>query len=223
MYLKLSESTKSQNEETSFFGGKPRLPLKEAIPTCKLCGSKQTFFFQVAIPEAHELNGMSVACFSCTKCVDENYLIPEMINSELKGADIPSGFLDSYQRNFSFLVFDTDEGVLNTTYEESLEFKALEMSDKASSKSVGQIGGEAKWLLDDESPSSYEGASLKFLLQLNQGLEFKKTDGAEPQMELNIFGEPEASPLDHYQLFLGNALYLFATNKDKKVYAITQV
>jgi hypothetical protein len=78
----------------SFIGGKPCLPSDKTVPVCKLCGAEQTFFYQVAFPKGHIWENTSMAVFFCTSCVDENYLIPKMIDDVLLDANIKKGFLN---------------------------------------------------------------------------------------------------------------------------------
>lgn len=102
--LKLDQSNQKQNEsDLSFIGGQPCIPPSIEMPVCELCGAEQTFFFQVAFPEGHVWQGLSMAVFACTSCAHEEYLIPEMLQGALPNADIPEGFLDSYQRNFKII------------------------------------------------------------------------------------------------------------------------
>ncbi|KRG16934.1 hypothetical protein ACA29_02470 [Lederbergia galactosidilytica] len=52
--LKLDNFGQVQKEDDlSFIGGQPRIPENLDIPSCSLCGSEQTFFFQIAFPEGH--------------------------------------------------------------------------------------------------------------------------------------------------------------------------
>jgi len=222
---KLSRKSESQGEQASYIGGKPSLPAGTTIPVCKLCGQVETFMFQVAFPSGADWSGRTLGCFACMKCADENFLIPEMLNTQLHGADVPAGFLNSYQRNFAFLVFPTEDGRIVEDYDEQVAFVALEVSANAGPGDFGKIGGSPDWVLDDESPATYDSsAPMVFLLQVTPGIQFNIVDGAAPQIELDIFGKPAPSPLDYYQLFLGNALYLFGTSAGSPlVYAITQV
>jgi len=212
--------------ELCFIGGKPVLPRHRAIPQCALCGAEQTFFFQVAFPADHVWAGLSLAVFSCTSCADENHLIPEMLPGMLAGADIPMNFLNSYQRNFHFVVFETSQGQLADQYQERVRFHPIRLELADSNRKIGQIGGVPTWILEDESPASYDAQTpMHFLLQVDGGVEFETVQGAPPQMEIGLTGNPEPSPYNFYQLFIGNTIYLFGTESRTRalVYAITQV
>lgn len=212
--------------EPCFIGGKPVLPRNQAIPPCALCGADQTFFFQVAFPDDHVWEGLSLAVFSCTSCADENHLIPEMLSGTLTGADIPKGFLINYQRNFHFAVFETSQGELSAQYQERVRFRPIRLERTDSNCRIGQVGGVPTWVLEDESPATYDAqVPMHFLLQLDAGLEFETVQEAPPQMEVGLAGGVEPSPYDFYQLFIGNAIYLFGTSSRTPalVYAITQV
>ena len=65
---------------------------------------------------------------------------------------------------------------------------------------------------------------MEFLAEIKPNIQFQVEENAPPQIEMDLFGKPSASPLNYYQLFLGNAIYLFGTIRNKQlVYAITQV
>ena len=226
--LKLAVSSASQSpQDDSFVGGLPKLPQGEGIPRCKLCGAEESFFFQVAIPKGNAWGGLSLAVFACTSCADENQLIPQMLPGPLSGADIPSGFLESYQTNFQFLIFETTWASPYEKYQEKLKFQPLRL-EKASNPDIDEnkIGGNPNWLLDDESPKTYGGDTpMFFLLQLLQGFQFEIGKSAPRQIELGLDGSPQPSPLDYYQLFNGNKIFLFGTEDRVRplVYALTQV
>ncbi|MFC3846183.1 zinc ribbon domain-containing protein, partial [Paenibacillus sp. MAH-36] len=104
--LIIGQATEEQSSNyVSFVGGKPRIPRDINIPKCKLCGSEEAFFFQLAFPTDHAWKDKSMAVFACISCVDEKYFIPPMIKGSLQNAIIPAGFLDEYQVNFNILVF----------------------------------------------------------------------------------------------------------------------
>jgi hypothetical protein len=225
--LKLSPQASQSPNENSFIGGIPKLPKGESLPCCKLCGAEESFFFQVAIPKGNFWEGLSLAVFACTSCADENQLIPQMLPGPLSGADIPEGFLESYQINFRFFVFETASAVPYEKYQERVTFKLFRL-EKAGDPDVDEnkIGGNPNWLLEDESPKSYGGKTpMFFLLQLLQGFRFEITKSAPRQIELGLDGSPKPSPLSYYQLFNGNKIFLFGTEDRTKplVYAITQV
>ena len=221
-----SQSHQSGTEE-SFIGGTPNLPKGMEIPRCKLCAAEQTFFFQITFPSKHLWEGMTLALFACTSCADRNHLIPEMLSGPLPGADIPEGFLLSYQTNLRILVFEKALGAPRTTYQNRVIFKPLSLHQTANmAVDDNKIGGTPAWLLEDESPKSYAGKlPMFFLLQLQAGLQFEIDKHAPSQVEVGLDGSPEPSPFNYYQLFIGNKIFLFGTQDrtEPRVYAITQV
>lgn len=223
--LNLSKRSEPQDGQQSYIGGRPSLPPGTTLPVCRLCGQPQTFMFQVAFPSEADWSGKTLSCFACMRCADERFLIPEMLDDHCQGCNIPASFLTSYERNFAFLAFPTDDARIVEDYDEQVAFFALEGESDSASGVFGKIGGVPNWVLDDESPATYNSTTpMVFLLELMPGIQFTKVEGALPQTELDIFGSPSPSPLEYYQLFLGNAIYLFGTSVgDSLVYAVTQV
>ncbi len=221
----ISKRNEPQDGQQSYIGGKPSLPQGVTLPVCKLCGQAETLMFQVAFPSDANWSGRTLSCFACMRCADERFLVPEMLDNHRHGCDIPAGFLTSYQRNFAFLVFSTDDARIVEGYDEQVAFTALEIQSGSTSGDIGRIGGTPNWVLEDESPATYDSTTrMEFLMELVPGIQFSTVDGAPPQTELDIFGSPSPSPLEYYQLFLGNATYLFGTSAgDPLVYALTQV
>lgn len=197
------------------------------MPRCDLCAAEQTFFFQVALPDDQVWPRSSVATFACTSCANENYLIPEMLTGRLRGGEIPEGFLTAYQRNFRFLVCDTAEATSRREYVERVRFQRLEVVRSDDPAAPGnKIGGVPNWLLEDETPSTYAGkVPMSFLLQLEPGLRFETVESAPRQIELGLDAKPRPSSRLHYELFIGNALYLFGTDDPelRLIYAISQI
>ena len=203
------------------------MPKGEDIPRCKLCGAEESFFFQVAIPDGGVWGGLSLAVFACTSCVDKNQLIPEMLPGPLNDVDISDGFLESYQINFRFLIFETISGKLSEKYLERIAFKPF-LLQKVNDPNVDEdkIGGNPNWLLGDESPKSYGGKTLMFfLLQLQLDFQFEINENAPRQVELSLDRSPQPLPFSFYQLFNGNKIFLFGTTDRTRpfVYAITQI
>lgn len=220
------EARAQTHQAISFIGGTPKLPPGGGIPRCALCGAKQTFFFQVAFPTAHEWSGLTLVVFSCTSCADEDHLIPEMLECDLLGADIPGDFLVRYQNNFRFEVFRTDEGQVVPEYDERIGYRRIRLDEERKGPSIGHVGGRPEWLMQDESPGTYDSSfDMCFLMQIDAGMEYAIIGSAPPQMDIRLSGEPGPSELPFYRLFLGNALYLFGTvDADRHlVYALTQV
>ena len=219
----LNRKKVQQTNQGSFVGGKPLLPAEVSIPKCRLCGNLETFFFQVALASESAWDGKTVSCFSCIKCANREFLIPEMLNMPLRGCNIPKAFLTSYQRNFSFLVFSSEAAQLVKDYEEQVEFFVLQRTELPGD--FGKVGGIPNWTTEDETPSVYDSDTpMVYLFELSPGLEFNIVRNAPAQVELDLVGSPSPSPMGVYQLFLGNAIYLFGTTGDESfIYAITQV
>jgi hypothetical protein len=227
--LKVNELSESQSPvDDSFLGGKPKLPPGEKIPVCKLCGSEQSFMFQVAMPKCCSWKGMSLAVFACTSCAARGHFIPEMLSGPLHGAEIPEGFLERYQVNFRFLVFETALATIHEGYVERVKFKRVNLESVADpNMDFHKVGGNPTWVLEDESPKSYgKKIPMFFILQLLPGFQFEINPGAPRQVEMALDGTTtEASPFDYHELFIGNAIYLFGTDDRTQhfVYAITQI
>ncbi|CAG9611928.1 hypothetical protein BACCIP111899_01100 [Bacillus rhizoplanae] len=226
--LKMDQSNQQQNEsDLSFIGGHPCIPSSIEIPVCRLCGAEQTFFFQVAFPENHIWHDFSMAVFACTSCAHEEYLIPEMLHDTLLGVDVPKGFLESYQRNFKIIIFETNEGSLRNDYKEKVQFRRWNLTlTSETDRSENKIGGQPNWLLDDETPTTYNSTvAMYFLMQLMEDLKFDIVPDAPPQIRIGLRGKPEPSKHRYYELFLANNLYFFGT-KDRSeplVYILTQI
>jgi hypothetical protein len=150
-----------------------------------------------------------------------------MLSGPLLGADIPEGFLLSYQTNFRILVFEKSLGTPCKTYQNRVIFKPIALHKTADmTVDDNKMGGAPTWLLGDESPKTYAGRlPMFFLLQLQAELQFEIDKHAPRQVELALDGSPEPSPFNYYELFIGNKIFLFGTRDraDALVYAITQV
>ena len=224
--LDAGAAIEKQSNEVSFVGGVPHIPESTDLPQCTLCGSQQSFFFQVAFPHDHQWHGLSLAVFACTSCSDENHLIPEMLKGTLRGANIPTDFLSEYQTNFRFVIFETNLSSYRTSYSPRIKFIPLTLKpSKSELINKNKIGGVPNWLLEDESPATYGSREMFFLLQLKQGFRFPLLPNAPKQVRIGFSGKPEASPHDYYQLFISNNLYLFGTNgrENPNVYVLTQI
>jgi hypothetical protein len=224
-YAMMIEEGEQRGTEESFVGGRPALPVGTDVPCCVICDSAQTFFFQVAFPSDHAWTGWSVASFACTSCASEDSLIPEMIPGSLPGADVPTSFLTTYQRNFRFEVFETRSGRMLHDCVERVRFRRVQLRP-GNRSGLGLLGGEPEWVLADEAPGSFDSASPPtFLLQVSSGFQFATVPGSPRQVELGLDGTPEPSPYGHYQLFIGNMTYLFGAKQPTAgagVYVLTQ-
>jgi hypothetical protein len=203
----------------TFKGGVPELPVAIPLPACASCGSGMSFFLQVALSQPHPWGGSVVAVFQCISCCDENSLIPAMIEGELAGAVIPEGFLSDYQTNFRILVAPASECVPRRDYTAQIVRAEFEADDS-------RLGESPRWLLDDESPGGYGTSTTPvFLFQLPQGTKFDRLPGAPKQKTLDLSGAAVDSDEAHYELFVGNQLYVFGFGDPAgdHVYVITQV
>lgn len=223
----VNAGTPQQKDDFSFIGGTPRLPEGVDIPECELCGSPQTFFFQIAFPKEHIWNKLSLALFACTSCAHKEYFIPEMLSGKLQGIDIPKGFLDTYQRNFRVLIFNTENATLKQGYIEKVKFKKVVLEERSDMNEVtNKVGGCPVWLLGDETPSTYDSSiGMLFLMQLAEEFEFEIVPDAPGQTTLSLTGAQKISENRFYRLFLANNIYIFGTNdpSNPKVYILTQI
>lgn len=203
----------------SFLGGRPFLPVSTGIPTCALCSARMCFFFQVALPVGHLWHGALVAVFICVSCCSEDTLIPEMLSVALKGAEIPQGFLARYQTNFRIVVSDVKSARLRSDYEPLIQQSLIDVPS-------WRIGAEPLWLVDDETPGSYESFGRPvFLFQVPPGTAFPKLSGAPPQKTLDLAGNVVDENRPSYELFLGNAIYFFGFGEAsaERIYVVAQV
>jgi len=188
-----------------------------------------TYFVQLSIPvSGGNWAGKSVLLFACTDCVDEDYLIPELLESGLRDAVVPAGFIEKCQTNFRLIVCSTDEAVIRTDYQERVVFQPLEQRSVSTQPMAAKIGGNPRWILDDESPSRLSsGDTFVFLGQLTNDKPWPIVDGAPPQMEPDYSQRGKASrPSSYreYSLFVDNTIYLFGVDSPgyHGVYVIVQ-
>lgn len=227
--LEVDPSTTTQTDEhTSFIGGKPCFPAGTVLPRCRLCETPLTFFFQVAFPESHFWNGLSLAVFAGVDCAHMDYVIPPMLEGPLRGIDIPQGFLEDYQVNFRLLVFETAQAHPIQDYQERIRFAAWRLIPGDAKKArVNKIGGEPDWVLEDEAPAAYGGKmAMRFLMQTVEGFDYEILEGAPAQKHIFDLSDkiPGYRPSPIYDLFAANALYFFGTEKrdQPSVYIIPQ-
>lgn len=203
----------------SFIGGRPRIPADKPLPKCRFCRSIQTFFFQVAFPLGHPWDTFSVATFSCTTCDRDGALIPKMLPYDLKGAIVPLAFLKSRPANYKFMVFDTKAGTMRLDYTPRVAFRRWNLVACFTTTSGNKIGGQPNWTMPDESPASCEGNPMAFLLQISYDQKYAILPGAPQQA---CWSASRNEQRDYYELFVGNALYLFGTIPPRYVYSIVQ-
>lgn len=213
--------------DSSFIGGIPKLPTGTSIPICTLCGHEMTFMFQIAFPEGHIWEGKTFALFFCLDCFGDEYCIPEMPQgSSLYQVEIPEGFLDTYQRNFRFFVFDTKDGEPLQNYKGRIPFQQIEITpDRRNSRdAIFTLGGRPIWIMgQDETPGKYAGTEkLEFLFQIKEDFKFPKLENAPPQAD--PFSPNNLSIFPWYDLFARNRIYFWGTSSqdNPKVYISVQ-
>ena len=234
------KSTKlSEASCESYIGGHPRLPAEMPLPTCGLCGSIQTFFFQVAFPEDHLWRDQTISFFECTSCYDPEYDLAPLLNVELlppefKGfswdnlpRDYPHALLDYIQINWKVLVFPTSKGIPREDYAVRVAFTTLKfkpaLETRPSMKS--RIGGEPGWAQGDVRPLNCDGLPMQFLMQWRSFYKFLIVPGAPPQNDLAFQIDPTSmAEKPYYNLFDGSFIYLFGRVIDGKynVVVLTQ-
>ncbi|MEE5062397.1 hypothetical protein V2J74_27450 [Pseudomonas alliivorans] len=216
--------TKTNLETKSHIGGHAVLPMGQGKPS-SITGVPLTFFFTIQFPSSHKLNGYTLSFFSATDEFDENFTIPEMLSTDLKNARIPQGFLRDYQKFFKAFLFKTELAYTAEDDEEKIKIQYLEFSDQEVGEVFGLAGLSPKWILEDESPSSYEGESLEFLLQVRCDQAFEIIETAPPQKEMDIFGGTKDRKKKDYFFFNQNEVFYFGQPSghfDDNVYIITQ-
>lgn len=179
------------------------------------------------MPDAHWWSGRTVAVFACTNCANEDFLIPKLLGGERKGADIPISFLTDGGPNYAFVTFASEAATIRAPYQPILEFHRWELIQPIRNNAASKIGGRPYWLMEDETPRSLDGKyEMVFLLQLARGTRFEMLAGPPPQIEFGYLAGKRGRPAKrgYYELFLGNALYLFGTIglENELVYPIVQ-
>jgi len=223
-FLHRHEGQIQSDSDQSFVGGIPRVLPGTTPPKCGLCGADLTFFFQVAFPAPHAWHGHSLALFVCTSGGDRDHLIPDMLDAdEMKGASAPRDFLETYQKAFRILVFESALGETLRGYRERVAFAPLDVRSTKEG-AIGFLNDKPKWESGDETPGKVAGSAPVFLLQVFAQTDFPVVKGAPRQMVPGNKGKPRRtlSP-DLYYLFSSGAVYLFGPRKpDSAVYVLIQ-
>ncbi|MFJ2710766.1 hypothetical protein ACIOZM_07715 [Pseudomonas sp. NPDC087346] len=215
---------KTELPSSSYIGGCPVLPPGLQIPKGEN-GIPLTFFFTIQFPASHEFTGYTLSFFSATSEFNEKFTIPEMLNTDLKNAAIPSGFLRTYQKYFKAYLFKTDTAEKSNTQISPIKLQYLDFSRQEHGEVFGWAGRPPEWVLEDEAPSTYEGKDLSFLLQVRGEQAFEIIDSAPAQKEMNIFGGEKDRKKRDYFFFNQNEVYFFGTTSlkyDNNIYIITQ-
>jgi hypothetical protein len=208
----------------TFVGGRPLMPESIDCPKCLLCNSQLTFYLSFKFPEDHAWAGHLLLVFACTNC-NWGHPIPEMLESNLRGASIPHPFLEKYQNNFRVLVFKDENLFLKADYDVKISFAELLESRNAEEYFL-RLSDKPIWLLEDETPLDYNDSSLIFLFQVASGSRFPINSGVSPQKTSLDYEELGLKPpfKDYYTLFNANELYFFGLeNPDTSIYILTQV
>lgn len=237
-FLNTVEGTQ-EDHDRSFLGGVPCLPEVEH-PACRLCGAKETFFFQLEFPDSSPWRGKVLALFACTKCCHEDHLIPEMLKGPLLAVNIPKEFLTSYQTNFSVIVAESEECQRWSSYKETICFKRLILQGRRPTKKklvalpletrvsglFGRMAPTPKWFLGDETPATCDGnLPLVFLFQIQREFAFEIHPDAPGQIKFDYFSNSLKESEDRwYKLFISNEIYFFGTAEGEPlVYILTQI
>jgi hypothetical protein len=213
----------SESSCESYIGGCPRLPVEMPLPTCGLCGSLQTFYFQVAFPDDHIWKDQSLAVFQCTSCYNPEYdiapiLTEDLLPPEFKGfswdripRDFPHALLEYIQINWKVIVFPTAEGTPRQDYPARIQFIPLRIKPslelRPSMKS--RIGGEPGWSQGDERPLTCDRVPMQFLMQWRSFFDFPIVPGAPPQHDRAFTIAPAVKEGQPYHLLIGMFLYFF--------------
>jgi hypothetical protein len=207
---------KDQLQETdgfSYIGGLPTLPTNLEIPKCKICGSPLTFFFQLQFSHKHFWQDKVLSLFACTQSSNQEcqmLKLPKSLTPDVPYI-IPDGFLDYYQDNIRILVFDKVEVLqMRTDYTPILRYERLGFQTTRPTSRKTKVGGVPKWRTSNDTPLSYEGKDMKFLLQIESGWQFEKLENAPFQAKVDWLGGGYWE-IDTYDLFAGTALYFFGT------------
>ncbi|MPQ83118.1 DUF1963 domain-containing protein [Pseudomonas sp. MAFF 730085] len=215
---------KTDIKTNSYIGGDPMLPSGFEHPKSKN-NIELTFFFTIEFSEPHPFSGYSLSFFSATAEFDENLTIPRMLNSNLKGAVIPTGFLKDYQELFKVYLFKTETAETQKTKLPSIKKQYLAFSSSEDGDIFGWAGPSPDWTLEDEAPSTYEGETVNFIFQVKKDQTFEILEGAPPQKEMDIFGGVKDRKKRNYTFFNQNESFFFGRTSDKvdnNVYIITQ-
>ena len=209
----------------SFIGGKPFLPPEEKIPSCKLCGSQLTFFFQILCDHIPGWSEHLLSLFFCTRCSNNDYLIPDMLSGDLCDAKVEAKFLENYQKNFSVNLWHKSDVTLCESYKEHVAFHEIIDRKKPRSKTFGYSAVKPKWIMDDETPKSICEVAPVFLFGIYEGFEFPIINSAKGQVEFDFMeGENIEVSRRSYRLFLSNELFFFGSiPENSSVYILTQV
>jgi hypothetical protein len=214
----------------SYIGGQPMLPFGFEIPKFDLTGTDLTFFFQFSLPEGHVWNGKIISVFCVTDFAREDILLPNL-PEPLREAKLTQSFFEGYQTFFRVFIFDKSHLNLATGYKPVIEYHELRVLDLINDGDIlfGEVGDRPNWILEDESPSDFEGKAshLHFLFQTKIDYEFAKCADAARQRVIDYGSSTPAhteSYVDTYSLFVANETYFFGIDGDVKdeIYLVPQ-
>ena len=211
--------------EFSFIGGKPLMPDSCPLPKCKLCGNGLTFFFQIDCGDVENFSNYVLSVFFCTKCRNDEYLIPPMVDGDLKEVSVSSEFLSNSYQNFMTYLNAKSDLKIKESYVEEIEFKIIQDHRNTEAKIFGYSGSKPNWILEDETPKDIAGHKACFLFGVHKDFEFPIVSDAPGQVEFDFMeGENVKASRRSYRLFLANGLYFFGATPDQGlIYTLTQV
>lgn len=229
MFWPFSKRSTQPPMTDSHIGGEVTLPDSVANMRCVFCKALMPLFFKMELSHTRAFQNHSLLVFACVACVHEDKLIPQMLKGPLKGVEVSSDFLRSYQTNFRCLILPKNELAMGTKINPAVKLVTLEPKGDGKvycgKRLFGQVGGKPKWVLGDESPGLCDGErAFEFVLQLSPHWMFETLTEAPRQMELNLTRKPVLRDTPGYDLFIGNTVYFFAVpGENDLVYVITQV
>ena len=214
--------------EKSYVGGLPMLPRELELPIFEKTKKAMTFFFQIEMPEDHQWAGHIISVFSATDYVDDDSFIPKLPDP-LAGANLTSEFFQDYEEFFRIFVFPSNVAAKRDEYQKKIAFRRLSFSDSMPIGMIrfGQISQTPEWILDDETPRSFNGeaSAITFLFQSDVDYEFDKLNIAPSQKVMDYSGSGGLidSDSDKYVLFTSNELYFFGVaTPERRVYVVPQ-
>ena len=194
-------------------GGYPILAETQEWPVCKMCNARQVLFLQLDILKEFYLPFASGSHLSVFMCPNHND-IPTLYNDRQV---LPANYWDDNEGHYKLILNPPikREWALNLEPHlvyYSLGFKEAEESIISDNLFQGEcyeigssgwkVGGVPSWIQDPEYPYCACGAEMRFVCQIPEDFGFEKAPDAESQ--------PDSFSHDHYCLFLGNEVYIFA-------------
>jgi hypothetical protein len=204
-------------------GGRPNLGESQTWPLCKLCGERMLFYLQFDLRPEFEtpfISGSHFLVFACCQHDDIASLLPR------SGIALPPEFWEQTGGHYELLfnrphqaevVLETDARIVPHKLSFSKQPERLRATPFGYDVGAeeAKIGGVPCWLQDPEEYRCYCGAPMRYFCQLPEYFEFPKAAGAPIQ--------PNGVSGDSYILFLGNAVYFLACEKQCSPFAVIAV